>query len=172
VILVEADTGEDWDSRSGWNELAERAVRTAVGQSRFASLLDSPLRAEVSVKFATDAEVHALNAAYRDKDKPTNVLSFPMFEADLLPQLATADGGEALLGDIVLAHGVCAAQAAEKGISIEAHATHLVVHGTLHLLGYQHEAREDEAEAMEELERGALAELGLADPYGTSEVQS
>ena len=70
-----------------------------------------------------------------------------------------------LLGDIVLAQGVCAREAAEKGVAVEDHATHLIVHGTLHLLGYDHETGDAEAEAMEAIERQALASLGIADPY-------
>jgi probable rRNA maturation factor len=95
-----------------------------------------------------------------------------MFEAALLGPLAMADGGEVLLGDVVLAKGVCAAEAADKGVPVEDHATHLVVHGTLHLLGYDHETGDDEAETMEDVERQALAALGLADPYADREVQT
>ncbi|HEX8448268.1 MAG TPA: rRNA maturation RNase YbeY, partial [Allosphingosinicella sp.] len=73
--------------------------------------------------------------------------------------------GEALLGDIVLARGVCAAEAAEKGIAVCTHAAHLVVHGALHLLGYDHERGDEDAETMEEAERRSLASLGIADPY-------
>ena len=72
--------------------------------------------------------------------------------------------GEVLLGDIVAAHGVCVAEAAERGIDTEHHLTHLVVHGVLHLLGYDH-INDDEGDAMEEMERAALADLGIADPY-------
>jgi probable rRNA maturation factor len=165
VILVEADVSEDWDSSTGWPALAERAVRAAVAASGHAALIDSGLAVEVSVKFTGDDEVQALNASYRGKDKPTNVLSFPMFEAALLPSLAQTDGGEVLLGDLALAHGVCAGEAAEKGIPVADHAAHLVVHGTLHLLGYDHEQGDEAAEAMESLERAALAGLGIADPY-------
>jgi probable rRNA maturation factor len=90
-----------------------------------------------------------------------------MVEAEMLEVLVGAGAGEALLGDIVLAQGVCAREAAEKGVSIPDHAAHLVVHGTLHLLGYDHEEGEAEAEAMEQTERRALAALGIADPYIT-----
>ena len=171
MIIVESDAGPDWDSRVDWPALARKAVETAIRHSERAALIGSALETEISVKYATDREVQALNAAYRGKDKPTNVLSFPMFEADLLDQLATADGGEILLGDIVLAHGVCAAEAKDKGVAIETHAAHLVVHGTLHLLGYDH-MEDDEAEEMEAIERAALSAIGIADPYHVEEVQS
>jgi probable rRNA maturation factor len=165
MILVESDSSPEWDSSHDWSALAERAVRAAVAQSEWAGLIESRLAAEVSVKFTTDDEVRALNAEYRGKDKPTNVLSFPMVDPDLLEALATAGAGEALLGDIVLAEGICAREAADKGVGTQEHAAHLVVHGALHLLGYDHEESEGEAEAMEEVERRALAALGIADPY-------
>jgi probable rRNA maturation factor len=167
MIVVESDSSPEWDSSTDWSALADRAVKAAVAVSDWADLATSRLAAEVSVKFTTDAEVHALNAEYRDKNKPTNVLSFPMVEAEMLEVLVGAGAGEALLGDIVLAQGVCAREAAEKNVSISDHAAHLVVHGTLHLLGYDHEEGEAEAEAMEQTERRALAALGIADPYIT-----
>jgi probable rRNA maturation factor len=170
MILVEADADGDWDSRASWAELAEKAAKAAVARSRFSKLLDSAPTVEISVRFTGDAEVKALNAAYRGKDKATNVLSFPMVDAELLEPLAEADSGEVLLGDVVLAHGVCAAEAADKGVAVETHAAHLIVHGTLHLLGYDHETGEADAEQMEHVEREALAAIGIADPYAVTEV--
>jgi probable rRNA maturation factor len=172
MILVEADADGEWDERTQWQALAQKAVQSAVANSRHRALVESDLSVEVSVKFTNDDEVKSLNAVYRGKNKPTNVLSFPMFEADLLEPLATADGGEVLLGDVVLAQGVCASEAADKGVPVEEHATHLVVHGTLHLLGYDHETSDDDAESMEAVERKALADLGLSDPYADREVQT
>lgn len=165
MIVVEADVSEEWDSSIDWAKLADSAVRAAAAQSDLPALLDSGLAAEVSVKFTTDAEVRSLNAAWRGKDKATNVLSFPMVEREPLESMARTGGGEVLLGDIVLAHGVCAGEAAEKGIAVRSHAAHLVVHGMLHLLGYDHEQDEGEAEEMEAAERRSLARLGIADPY-------
>jgi probable rRNA maturation factor len=165
MIRVESDAPGDWDSSTSWPELAAEAVPAAVAASRHVALIESGLCVEISVKFTDDAEVRSLNAAYRGKDKPTNVLSFPMFEAELLDSLVMADGGEVLLGDIVLAADVCAHEAEEKAITVRDHAAHLVVHGTLHLLGYDHELGEEQAEAMEKVEREALASLGIADPY-------
>ena len=161
MILVEADVSEEWDSRTDWAALARSAVHAAVAHSRHADLSDS----EVSVKFTSDEEVRALNAQWRGKDKPTNVLSFPMAEESEL-------AGAQLLGDVVLAHGVCAAEAADRQVPIETHAAHLVVHGTLHLLGYDHETSEADAEEMEQVERRALAAIGIADPYHVTEVQT
>jgi probable rRNA maturation factor len=169
MIHVEGDVSEEWDSSTDWAQLAQAAVRSAVAESDMAGLLESELAAEVSVRFTGDEEVRGLNAAWRGKDKATNVLSFPMIEPGRLEALVpAAAGGEALLGDIVLAHGVCAAEAAAKGIGICTHAAHLVVHGMLHLLGCDHERGEAEAEAMEAAERRALARLGIADPYAVS----
>jgi probable rRNA maturation factor len=162
VIGVEADVSEEWDSRTDWPALARTAVHAAVAHSAHAALsADS----EVSVKFTSDDEVRALNAAWRGKDRPTNVLSFPMADAG---ELASAQ----LLGDIVLANGVCAAEAAEREVAVAAHAAHLVVHGMLHLLGYDHETSEAEAEAMEDIERRALASIGIADPYHVTEADT
>jgi probable rRNA maturation factor len=171
MILVEADLSEEWDEGSDWRALADEAVRAAVGASAHSGLLECGITIEVSVKLAADSEVQALNAAYRDRDKATNVLSFPMLDAALIDSLAQVHGGEALLGDVILAHGACAREAEEKGIPIRAHAAHLIVHGTLHLLGYDHESGDEDAEAMEETERRALAALGIADPYPATEVQ-
>ena len=172
MITIETDADGEWDSSTDWGALAERAARAAVAASRARPLLDSALAVEISVKFTTDADVQALNAAYRNKDKSTNVLSFPMIDAELLASLYSADSGEILLGDVVLARGVCAAEAAGRGITVEAHASHLVVHGVLHLLGYDHEASDEEAEEMEKAEREALASLDISDPYSVTEVQS
>jgi probable rRNA maturation factor len=163
MMLVEADVSEEWDSRTDWESLADRAVRTAIANSRHAAI--AARDCEVSVKFTSDEEVRALNATWRSKDKPTNVLSFPMAEEEDL-------GRTPMLGDVVLAHGVCAMEAADKQVSIETHATHLVVHGTLHLLGYDHETSDADAELMEETERKALAAIGIADPYQVTGVHS
>ncbi|EZP71379.1 Endoribonuclease YbeY [Sphingomonas paucimobilis] len=151
--------GPDWDM------LAQRAVAAAITHSPYASFATDEALYEVAVKLTSDEEVHALNRAYRDKDRPTNVLSFPMVQSDLLEATANTDDGEVLLGDIVLAEGVCASEAAAKGISIADHATHLIIHGTFHLLGYDH-MEDAEAEAMEALETQSLLSLGINDPYG------
>jgi probable rRNA maturation factor len=169
MILVDTDVSEDWDARTNWPALAQEAGIAAVSHSRLCALIDSDRAVELSVKFTDDSEVRALNAAFRNKDKPTNVLSFPMLEADGIDLATTADAGEMLLGDVVLAHGVCVAEAADRGISTETHASHLVVHGVLHLLGYDH-MDDGQAEAMEQIEVRALASIGIPDPYQSEEV--
>jgi probable rRNA maturation factor len=168
MLQVETDA-EGWPESDRWTAVAEKAVRAAILHSPDRRFLTEPVLVEVSVKFTSDDEVHALNRDYRQKDKPTNVLSFPMVQEDLLDTIdQNSDDGEVLLGDIVLAHGVCVREADEKGVTVEAHATHLVVHGTYHLLGYDHMTDQD-AEEMEQAEREALASLGIADPYPIEE---
>ena len=160
-IALEAD--EEWDSSRSWEPLVRKAAEAAIAESAFPQLGETPRLVELSVRLAGDEEVRALNAHWRGKDKPTNVLSFPMAEPYELEQ-ADEDGPAIMLGDIILAHGVCECEAAEQGVSMNEHATHLVVHGTLHLLGYDHVAETDAAE-MESREVRALARLGIADPY-------
>jgi probable rRNA maturation factor len=165
-VAVQAEPG--WDDGSDWERLAGEAVIAAVKISPFAEMLTAAYYTEVSIRMTDDAEVQALNRQYRQKDKPTNVLSFPMVQEDLLGALDNSDDGEVLLGDIILARGVCEREAAEKGVSTQEHATHLIVHGTLHLLGFDHIA-DDQADAMEDLERAALSLLGIDDPYEVTE---
>ena len=161
-ISVEADA--EWDSSIGWAALAERAAAAAVAESGFPGLANSPRPVEIALRLTSDAEVRTLNAQWRGKDQATNVLSFPMAGVDELDAAGTADGPELMLGDIVLAHGVCAAEAADKRVAIADHAAHLMIHGTLHLLGDDH-GDDATAEAMEAREVRALARLGIADPY-------
>lgn len=151
---------EDWPA-GAWEALATRAAHAA---AQGEPLLASP-RLITSVLFTSDAEVHVLNREWRARDKPTNVLSFPMLERGALETLALA-GPPEMLGDIALAYETCAREAAEKGVTLEAHATHLIVHGLLHLAGHDHVDSDAQAEAMEALETAILAKLGLADPYG------
>lgn len=169
MLDVELAREQPWSEDEAWEALAAQSARAALARSPYAEWLAHAVRVELSVRLATDDEVHTLNRQYRGKDKPTNVLSFPMIQPDLLETVTqNSDDGEVLLGDIVLAHGVCVAEAADRGIPLADHVRHLVVHGTLHLLGFDHEG-EAEAEAMEAIERDALATLGVADPYPVCE---
>ena len=127
------------DSQAVVAAAAEAALRGAPGS--------------VVVLLTDDGSLQDLNARFRGKDTPTNVLSFP-----------AADNPEGHLGDVALAFGVCASEAAAQGKPLADHLGHLVAHGVLHLLGYDHETDAD-AEAMEALERAVLAPLGIPDPY-------
>ena len=155
-IAIEAP----WPSSRDWEELAERAAAAA---AKAAPELAAPCLT-ASLLFTSDAAVQDLNREWRGKDKPTNVLSFPMLDrADLIGLAGTRPE---LLGDIALAFETCSREAAEKGITLEHHAAHLIIHGLLHLAGYDHETGLEDSAAMEALEIKALALLGIADPYG------
>jgi probable rRNA maturation factor len=163
-LELEIDISCDWPSPPDWEAMADRA---ASALARIAPELANP-RLSASLLFADNAEVRQLNAEWRGKDKPTNVLSFPMLERDELLALSP-EGPPELLGDIALALETCAREASEKDISLEHHTTHLIVHGLLHLAGYDHETGPEDAAIMEALEIKALALLGIADPYGDAE---
>ncbi|MGQ3675457.1 rRNA maturation RNase YbeY [Xanthobacter sp. TB0139] len=153
-ILTEAG---DWARLPEAQAIAERATRAALA----AADADIPARAEVAITFTDNAHIRELNRAWREMDKPTNVLSFPAAD---LPEAALAEGIAQPLGDIIIALETLEAEAAEEDKKSAHHLAHLVVHGTLHLLGYDH-IEDDEAEEMEGLERQILAGLGIDDPY-------
>ncbi len=152
---------EDWPAGE-WEALAERVAEAVLGLTEE---LANP-RLTVSLLFTNDAEVHALNREWRDRDKPTNVLSFPMLARDELLALPS-EGPPEMMGDLALAHETCVREAADKGISVEHHTAHLITHGLLHLAGYDHETSDEDADAMEALEIAILAKMGIADPYAT-----
>ena len=156
---------DGWPEGTDWAELAERVAEAA--QAVEPVLANARLSA--SLLFTSDEEVHALNRQWRGKDKPTNVLSFPMLGREELAAIG-ADGPPEMLGDLALAYGTCAREAADKGIALEHHAAHLIVHGLLHLAGHDHVDSDAQAEEMEALEIAALAKLGVADPYGDREA--
>ena len=133
---------------------AEQLVRTA---AEAVLAMEHLSERSLVVLLTDDIAVQALNAKFRGKDQPTNVLSFP-----------TPPNPEQHLGDIALAYQTCAREAAEQGKSLAFHLQHLVAHGVLHLLGYDH-MTELEAEEMEGLERVVLASLGVPDPYAAGE---
>ncbi len=155
--LLSVDLSE---SGGDWSALGDDAVSVydaVEAVARFPGLLSRD--ASVSIALASDEEVTALNAAYRGKTAPTNVLSFPAGRA--------APPG--FLGDVALAAETVAREAQQQGVSVVHHVQHLVVHGLLHLIGYDHEADGD-AERMEALETSILAGLGVADPYADEPI--
>jgi probable rRNA maturation factor len=143
----------EWSRLEGAEALARRAVEAA-----FAVASDAPDgEVEISLLLADDAGIRELNRTWRGQDKPTNVLSFPAPEAP-------GGHGPRQLGDMALAYETLVREAEDESKPLSDHFAHLVVHGTLHLLGYDHEL-EAQAEIMESLEVKALASLGIANPY-------
>jgi probable rRNA maturation factor len=135
--------------------LVRRAVKAALARQA------AGLRAELSVALADDARVRVLNRDWRRIDKPTNVLAFP---AGDVSAAGTAGGPPRPLGDVILAYETVAAEARAQGKAVTAHASHLIVHGVLHLLGFDHDT-DATATDMEAVEVAVLARLGVADPY-------
>jgi probable rRNA maturation factor len=143
--------GEAWDGSPVSDATVELAAQAALAVSPAAP---SEI-CEVTVVLTDDDEMRALNLTWRGKDKPTNVLSFPAGDEP---------GAPGFLGDVVIAYETALDEARAENIGFADHVSHLMVHGMLHLLGFDH-LQEDEAERMEDLERKALASLGIADPY-------
>ena len=153
TVSIEVED-QAWLALPGLEELAHSAIAAALAGADHAEA-----DCAIAVLFTGDDEIATINAEWRGKDKPTNVLSFPTPEGMPVPE-----GEPRPLGDIVLAHGVIAREAAEQGKTLRDHTTHLIVHGMLHLLGHDHEA-DREAEEMEALETRILKGLGISDPY-------
>lgn len=149
-----------WPESVEWETLAGRAAHAA---GIVAPELACP-RLCASVLLTDDAEVQALNREWRGKDKPTNVLSFPMLKRQDLLALPP-EGPPELIGDVAMALETCSREATERDLALEDHAAHLLVHGLLHLAGYEHERSARQASAMEALEIKALALLGINNPY-------
>ena len=142
-----------WTTVPDLQSLVERAVAAALDEAGAAPGAE----AELSCLFCDDDAIRDLNRRWRGKDSATNVLSFP----------TEGPGAAVMLGDIALAYGTAAREAEAEGKRFADHVAHLVIHGTLHLVGEDHED-EDEAEAMEALEVRAMARMGLPDPYAGS----
>src|SRR6185295_7482408 len=123
MLEIALDADEEWDSSRSWKQLVHKAAEAAIAESDYPDLADSERPVEISVTLTDDEHVRTLNAKWRGKDKPTNVLSFPMAESYELQDENVAQK-ELLLGDIILAYGICEAEAGKKGVSFEEHATH------------------------------------------------
>ncbi len=156
VELLIEDTR--WEA-AGLEALAARACEAVL--ARFGI---DPERAEISLLGCDDARIAALNAQFRGRDAPTNVLSWPAREG-FSPTEWQAQEGAVELGDIAIAHDVCAREARAQGKTFDDHVTHLLVHGVLHLLGFDH-MEEAQAAEMEALEAEILGKLGISNPYG------
>lgn len=153
-----------------WSALDAASRMGPVARAIVARLGEDGATGTVTLVLGDDAMVRDLNRRFRGIDKPTNVLSFPDedhgFEG---PEAGRSppgsDIGDTHLGDVILAVETLAREARDEGKPVEHHFDHLVVHGTLHILGYDHES-DDDADRMESLETAILADLGIADPYG------
>jgi len=157
LVAIDVDSPL-WGARD-LQDLSEQAVDAALAEGGVATAPG----AELSILFCDDAAIRALNRDWRRIDKPTNVLSFPA--QDDPARLAASPA----LGDIAVAQETCAREAAEEGKSLDDHVRHLIVHGVLHLLGYDH-TDDEEADEMEATERRALARIGVGDPYAGAEL--
>ena len=168
----------DWETAAADVErLTDAAARAAFEAAEKPEILDGDTPVEMRLVLADDALVQTLNRDYRDKDKPTNVLSFALLD-DLDDTdestddvLARDEGMPILIGDVILAFETVQREALEQGKSFEDHLTHLVIHGVLHLLGYDHQSDPD-ADRMERLETSILARMGIADPYSADPAKS
>lgn len=148
-IRIEA---RGWDSLAGASAIVETAANAAFRVENRSG--------EVAILLTDDAAMRRLNAAFRGLDKPTNVLSFPAAR----PPGRHPPAESLFLGDIALGYETCRSEASDERKTLNDHLSHLVVHGVLHLLGYDH-ATKSQAEAMETRERLILASMGIADPY-------
>ena len=136
----------------GWADALPEAEALAEECCKAAQRVEPALEREIALLLCDDATIAALNRQFRQKSEPTNVLSFPSGET------------EGFLGDIALARETCVAEAADKSIPLRDHAAHLIIHGMLHLIGYDHRD-DDEASVMERRETEILAVMGVNDPY-------
>ncbi|TXH33159.1 MAG: rRNA maturation RNase YbeY [Rhodospirillaceae bacterium] len=162
VVIEEDDWQADLPAVSG---LLRKAARRAMAQARQDGWQGSRKAHELCIVLSDDRHVRQLNRDYRGKDKPTNVLSFAALDA------GKPDSGMLWhLGDVILALGVVRKEAAKQRKALGDHLTHLVIHGVLHLLGYDHE-EDAEAERMEALEIAALKRLGIGNPYLAAPVR-
>ena len=151
-VLVVADC---WQSEPEAEAVIHRAIETA------AEIADADVgEAELAVMLTDDAGIRTLNSNWRGIDKPTNVLSFPALQ----PTAGAPADAPRMLSDIAIAYETTRREADEEEMPFDHHLSHLAVHGFLHLIGYDHE-NDDDAEAMEGLEREILAQLGIPDPY-------
>jgi len=157
-VLVESPA---WQALPNAEDVVHRAITLAAASTAMTNRRGT----EISVLLCDDHTIAALNARWRGQERPTNVLSFPA------PRLlCAAPDGRAPLGDIAIAYETVAREAAEQGKPVTDHLFHLVVHGFLHLLGYDHHV-DGEAERMERLERDILGQIGIADPYASRDAE-
>ena len=153
IVSIEVED-ESWSALAGLEDIAHQAIAAALAAAE-----KDAGDCEVALLFTDDASIADINGEWRGKTMPTNVLSFPAPDGMPVPE-----GEPRPLGDIALSFGVITREAAEQGKTLRDHTVHLIVHGTLHLIGYDHES-DGEAEEMEQLETAILKGLGISNPY-------
>jgi len=164
VVLTVATA--EW--REAIDHLEDRCVRIVVATLKRSATASWLIKGEVSILLSNDSEIRELNSRYRGRHQPTNVLSFPNFDLGQGRTLPSPPTGPVLLGDIAMSFQRLSEEAVERKKPILDHFAHLLVHGTLHLLGYDHE-KDEQAEVMEGIEEKVLLDLGMAAPYETLE---
>ena len=164
--LVEAVVEDPRWEATGIVAVAERAARAALE-----AVGRDPDQHEIGLLLCDDAKMAALNAQFRGRAAPTNVLSWPAFPDEVPVPAGDPGEGPTFIGDLALGYETCAREAAEAGIGLADHAAHLVVHGVLHLLGHDHQD-DAAAEAMEAIETNVLASMGIPNPYSQKERPS
>ena len=164
MIEIDLNRGADWGGDIDWLHLSETCTIKAIENSNYNQLNSLPLKFSISINLSNNVQVHALNKQYRNKDKPTNILSFPMLDQAALESASTNAMPEMLLGDLILSYQLCSLEAEQKNITIIQHFQHLIIHGILHLLGYNH-IEDIDADVMQAIEIKTLNDLGVDDPY-------
>jgi len=159
-VLIDVDDERwlEWYTPDQWHNLLHKVIHQVLDELKIQA------KVEVSILLTNNAEIHALNLEYRDKDKPTNVLSFPNLSEEELRFLHKEQAHPVMLGDLVLAFETLLEETKEEKKTFLDHFNHLTVHGMLHLLGYDHES-DDEEECMQEKEVKVLKSLNVNNPY-------
>lgn len=153
-----------WGSANDWHALSKRSINKALEYSNYKGLLKTYKHISISISLSNNQQVHALNNQYRSKDKPTNILSFPMLERDELDTIDIIQTPEIMLGDLILAYNICNDEALAQNITLANHFAHLIIHGILHLLQYNH-IEDADADIMQSIEINALRDMGIDNPY-------
>lgn len=164
MIEIDLIKGQDWIDEDYWHDLSMAAALSALKHSDYKFILRLDHIVSISISLSDNDEVCALNKQYRGKDKPTNILSFPMLKRDELANIADSQIPEIMLGDLILAYSICDREAQSKNIELSDHFQHLIIHGILHLLGYDH-IEDKDADMMQSIEIGALNDMGIGNPY-------
>lgn len=173
---ITAKAADGWQPTTPWITILEHTLNTALKTELNAEAFENMPHAELSIVLSDDRTVQEYNRDYRAKDKATNILSFPGMDEDeleifLAPPVPSAPMPPLMIGDVILAFETLQREADEQGKTITDHFTHLIIHGLLHLLGYDH-INDDDAHIMEDQERKILSILNIRDPYKINDLET